>query len=372
MEVSDRRPVRSRTVRSRRPQGEGSIYYDEGRNRWVGQVWLDGRRRKVSATTREGAARALGKLQHGDESLRSIDRRSRVGALLIEWQAIALPNSGNAPSTLESHAWAIALWRERVGSVRLVELDVVKVERALAIMAKAGLSRASLIKVRSSLRQALAWAERRRVIAYNPAANAELPVGAKGTRRRRALAAHDLASLLAQLEGHRWQAMFALMARVGLRPGEAAGVCVDAVDVACDPPTVSVIRAVHLERGRPVLGEALKTSGARRTLAIPADVAQLLRPLVGGDGLLFVAPDGGPVWPSTVRAELFDACAAAGITAVAPNELRHTAATIMADGGLPPHLIADVLGHQTTRMVDAVYRHRPPVIRGAESSTLPA
>jgi integrase len=88
-------------------------------------------------------------------------------------------------------------------------------------------------------------------------------------------------------------------------------------------------------------------------------------------GLLFPGPDGGPVWPSTVRAELAKACEVAGITPpVRPNELRHTFATIAANSGLPPHVVADVLGHTTTRMVDLVYRHRPDVIRGAEGVKL--
>jgi hypothetical protein len=70
--------------------------------------------------------------------------------------------------------------------------------------------------------------------------------------------------------------MCALMARVGLRPGEAAGVCGDAPEVDSNPPTVAVLRAVHLDNGRPVLTDKLKTAGERRTLAIPADLAASL------------------------------------------------------------------------------------------------
>jgi integrase len=129
------------------------------------------------------------------------------------------------------------------------------------------------------------------------------------------------------------------------------------------------VRAVHLERGSPVLGASLKTAGARRTLAIPADVAAMLQVQVGTDSpsasLLFTAPNGGPVWPSTVRSELADACTKAKVPKVTPNELRHTAATHMS-ARLAPHQIADVLGHTTSRMVDETYRHRPAVIRGAD------
>lgn len=129
-------------------------------------------------------------------------------------------------------------------------------------------------------------------------------------------------------------------------------------------------RAVQLRRGRPVLVDALKTAGARRAVALPPGVIAALQAHLAAsnieDGLLFLAPDGGPLWPSTVRAELAAACETAGVTVVRPNELRHTAATLLADAGLSPHQVADILGHRSTRMVDAVYRHRPTVIHGAD------
>lgn len=355
----------------RRTRGEGAVYFDATRDRWVGQIWLDGRRRKVSARTKEDASRALGKLLHGDPAERLVDRRLTVAALLADWQTKALANKKRASSTVERHAWACARLSTELAKTKVSTLDAARVEKALAHMADDGLSRASLVEIRGTLRQALDWAQRRRLITYNAAAVAELPADATRARTKRALSPDELSHLFDALAEHPWRAMFALSARAGLRPGEAAGVCVDAVDLSSDPPTVAVVRAVHLERGRPVLAEQLKTRGARRVLAIPRDVADMLRIVVNNSspppgGLLFTAHDKGPIWPSTARSELAAACTRAGVPVVTPNELRHSAATHMADRGVSPHIVADVLGHTTTRMVDLVYRHRPPVIRGAE------
>jgi integrase len=343
----------------RRVRGEGTVYKDTTRDRWVGQVWLDGRRRKVSAPTQEEAAQKLGKLLHGDAAERQADRRVTVARVLEDWQAKALPTRHLAPSTIETHAWAAALWTKELGRVKLAALNVAMVEAALGRMAGGGLAKGSLIKVRSTLRQALRWAERRQLVASNAAAAAELPARAGGTRPRRALTQDELDQLLAALGDHPLLPQFLLMARVGLRPGEAAGVRADALDLDADPPTVAVIRAVQLKRGRPALVDDLKTAGARRTLALPADVVDVLR-------LVPLAEE--VAWPSTVRAELAAACEAADVPAITPNELRHTAATLMANAGLPPHQVADILGHRSTRMVDAVYRHRPAVIRGADTA----
>lgn len=362
----------ARTKAARRLHGEGTVYLDKTRNRWVGQAWIAGRRRKVSARTQEEAASKLGRLIHGDEFERRADRRATVAKLLEEWQEKALPGRTLAPATLEAHAWAVALWKAQIGKVKLVDLDATMVENAMGKAPMGDLSRASLVKCRSTLRQALAWAERRRMVAFNAAAAAEIPSKADGARTRTALTEKQLKKLLAVLTYHPLHPMFLLMARVGLRPGEAAGLCADAVDIRGKPPTVAVVRAVHLEKGTPVLSDTLKTTGARRVLAIPPDVVKALRPKIGttvpvSEALLFTASDGGPLWPSTVRAELADACTAAKVPPITPNELRHTCATHLAERGLPPHRIADVLGHNTTRMVDAVYRHRPDVILGAEA-----
>ena len=49
-----------------------------------------------------------------------------------------------------------------------------------------------------------------------------------------------------------------------------------------------------------------------------------------------------------------------------PNLLRHTAASLMADAGLPIEHVADQLGHKDLRMLQQHYRHRiKPTIGGA-------
>lgn len=362
-------------VTKRRTQGEGSIYYDDERGRWIGQVWLAGRRRKVSARTKVDCSAALGALVHGSDDGRHADRKATVRTLLSEWQTKALPGRDLAPSTREGHIWAADIWTAELGGIRLVDLDVGHVEAALGRMARGGpgrpgLARASLIKVRATLRMALAWAARRRLITHNAAAVAELPTTTTTAKARRALDADELARLLAALDGHPLAPMFLLSARVGLRPGEAAAVCVDALDLDGTPPTVAVVRGVQLKRGRPTLVDQLKTIGARRTLALPVDVVAALRAHLDTHGittgLLFPAGDGGPHRPGAPRVALTDACTRAGVDRITPNELRHTAATRWADSGLPPHHVADLLGHRSTRMVDEVYRHRPAVIRGAD------
>ena len=56
-------------------------------------------------------------------------------------------------------------------------------------------------------------------------------------------------------------------------------------------------------------------------------------------------------------------CAEFWLPDVAPNELRHTAASLMLDAGMTMEEVAKVLGHRTTRILERHYSHQVrPVI----------
>ncbi len=162
--------------------------------------------------------------------------------------------------------------------------------------------------------------------------------------------------------------MFRLQLSTGLRPGEAAGVLWSDLD----GDLLHVRHAVRVVKNRAVLSDNLKTSSSYRTLRLPADLVDKLqaqRARVAADrlavgagwtdlGLVFPSPNGAPLTPSTVRKELAAICAAAELPTIRPNELRHTAATLMVDTGVPVEIVSDQLGHSSFKMLADVYRHR--------------
>lgn len=58
---------------------------------------------------------------------------------------------------------------------------------------------------------------------------------------------------------------------------------------------------------------------------------------------------------TNVRRDLHQACKRALVPAVSPNDLRRSCATWLRLDGVPPNLIAPILGHTTTMMVEGVY-----------------
>jgi len=62
-----------------------------------------------------------------------------------------------------------------------------------------------------------------------------------------------------------------------------------------------------------------------------------------------------------VRRDLRAACAKLEIPRCSPNDLRRTCATWLRAAGTPPHLIAPLMGHADSRLVERVYGRLEPV-----------
>ena len=361
---------------ARRDRGTGSVYWDKHGKRWAGEVRIDGKRHRVHAKTKTDVKAKLHaiavKAEAGD-----LPRETITVAQAVEmFQTNRLPNMTRngkplAPSTVQAHEWAAGIITEHLGRKKLHALTVANVETMLGDLADGGMAKATLHKVRSKLGQVIDFARRRKYVSDNVARLAELPATARPTQTRSALMPDDARALLEQLRDERNGALFALSLLVGLRPGEASALYWDDLDLEADPPTVNVTRGLQRAPGGATVGDDLKTTGSKRTIEISTDLAGWLKtqrkrqleermaaPRWIDDRLVFTTPTGGLTDPAKVRRDLAAICERAGVPKTRPNELRHSCASLLSDEGVPNEAIADLLGHTTTRMVDATYRHR--------------
>jgi integrase len=95
-----------------------------------------------------------------------------------------------------------------------------------------------------------------------------------------------------------------------------------------------------------VLIRGTKTAAAFRTIPIPEPMRHYAK--FASEHLPFAE------W-TNARRDLEIACAAAGIPRVTWNDLRRTFASLLVQAGVAPHIVAKLLGHTTTAMVDRVY-----------------
>jgi integrase len=387
----------------RRDKGTGSVYHDKKRDRWRGEVTVDGRRYRVTGKTSTEARRKLRMLTAKRDTGQRVGPSAKTVADAAAEFRRTLPNrkvAGRplAPATLARYDECLRIIVDELGAEKIGKLRTSQIETMLDELAtrdRRPLSLASLDKVRGVLRRVIDHQVKRREIDHNPATAAELPPDARREDRRQSLDPEAARRLLAGLRGESNGAMYALMLRLGLRPGEAGALYwSDLIKPAAGPSLLNITRGLRAEGHRIVVSDELKTAASRRTIELPADLEQWLtdhradqvrRRLAArewvDENLMFASTHGRPLVRKAAREKLARICREHEVYVIAradddkprpprPNELRHSCASLLSDEGVPNEQIADLLGHTTTRMVDQTYRHRlRPVVDVAARAT---
>lgn len=362
----------------RRAPGEGSLYKDTAQDRWVGQAEAGvnpgtGQRRRVKITGRPGESKADVARRLGEriaELEGSVGAPTTVGDLMEQWLTRSAPKRKSEKSLLTDRRLVEIHILPRFGSVKVTVLTVEDVEVWLDALLD-DLARTTVVKIKGQMAMAFDFAIRRRHVSWNPARLAELRPGSDQPREGRALTGPEARALLNVSDHHRLGAWITVALTVGLRPGEVSGLTWESLDL--HGGVVVIHQAMTWVKEVPTLSPSTKT-GRVRTLDIPPSALEGLRrhrkgqveerllmgdrwPLRWGD-LVFVTTNGTPVSPSNMRRTVAALAEKAGIEGkVTPYDLRHSATSLLSAAGVPPELLADLLGHADTRMVFRHYRH---------------
>ncbi|MGW0180034.1 tyrosine-type recombinase/integrase [Nocardia sp. NPDC003345] len=260
-------------------------------------------------------------------------------------------------------------------------------------------SRATVAEAKRMMSGVMRSAVANRLIAADPTAGVRIPKRRVRDTDERMLSREEVRQqLLPAVRPERYRVLVATAAFAGLRWGEVAGLCTDAVDL--DQGLIRVMRTVTEVAGHVEFKPFPKSRAGRRTVPIPGWLAEELRAYLreyqqGPQGLIFTNEAGGPlrrtlfrsrVWrPALVRAGLLGEVSPVGekfeavwmdqggevnsevfgkyeqaVQMVARHEhggvrfhdLRDMFGTWLADDGMEPHKIAVVIGHEnpTTTM----------------------
>ena len=363
----------------------------------------DGARRqskKGGFGTERGARRALNdalaRLQRG--TFIEVGRQT-VGEYLDQW----LDGKGRLRATTRrSYREHIALYlKPGLGHLRLTDLRELDIERLYAAMRELGtepmprsaildrllavrsqdtppqpLSPARIRRVHATLMSALGSAVKRKRIALNVAAHVEVPSG----RRPRAVVWTDdrvaawlrtgarppVAVWTAQQAGafldvateHRLYPLFHLIAYRGLRRGEAVGLRWEDIDL--DAGLFRVSQQIVQLGWATEVGDPKSDSGAR-TVNLDAGTIGVLRlwraqqdderRTWGGawrhTGLVFTREDGSALHPDMATRSFERLYRAAGLPPIRLHDLRHTAASLALQAGVPLKVVSEQLGHSS-------------------------
>jgi integrase len=292
-------------------------------------------RRSTRCDTREAAQRVAERWE-----LERVDpgyAAARAATLGGEAVTFIRESEGHVrPATLSMYKQKAGNLLGAIGPTRpLADIDAKLVAEYIELRRGEGASESTIYKEWITLRMILKSARHRGAYHRDPGSLKPPRFGAKYVPKKRFLTWQEVAMLLPKLPLVRRQAV-AFVICTGARRAELQKALVR--DVRAD--------VVHI-RGT-------KTDDANRIIPIPPPFRPLWAELRVS---LETEPEDRPIlmtWHSD-RRDLARACRLVGIDPVTWNDLRRTFASLLIQAGVAPHVVAKLMGHRSTAMVDLVY-----------------
>lgn len=362
---------------TKRSDGEGSVYYDASRDRWIGVLvvgWRDNKpvRRKVSAKSRADATRKLRELR---EKAKAGDLTAGKVPTVSEWMRYWIDEIAPGrvrPTTLPGyHAYVDGYIIPLLGHHRLDRLRPEHVEKAWRELMTTGrpgaknpqpLSPTTALQAHRILARALKVAQQRGRIRENVATLIDAP--GKNTDEMEPLTLEEARAVLAATTNPRWSVALSL----GLRQGEALGLRWANVDLTLG--VIHVRNALARIKGQGLVVVPVKSRAGKRSVAMPPQLHEQMSAYrerwlqmrddagswwKGGD-FVFCKPDGSPIDPKADWTAWRDLLASAGVRHRRLHDARHTAATMLLAQGVPTRVVMEILGHSQIS-VTSKYQH---------------
>lgn len=360
--------------RRRNPAGMGSVYrITDARNGHVAYraalttILDDGTHGRVyfrGQTEREALAAMHAYRERGPEP---VTATTSLGEYLDEWLRGVTPTIEGA--TARSYRQRLAPVTRLLGPLPLGELTPGHCQQ-LTTDLLATYAPGTVKAIRSVLHMALEQARRWRLIPFNPLDDTRAP--RQPSREVHTLSVSQAQQFLDAATDDPLLPMWALMVSTGMRLGEVIGLRWSAVDLEQRRVTV----ATQVQRNPETRAFEERVTKGKRTRVLPlssrahAELSRLAFAEVGPKDYVFPGPRGGPWHSTTLRARFVKALTRAGLPAIHPHDLRHTAATLLLAEGVHPKLVQALLGHRTIAMTMDVYTHVDQGMMGAVAAAM--
>ena len=188
----------------------------------------------------------------------------------------------------------------------------------------------------------------------------------------RVWSAAELARFLAHAGDDRLFPLFRLASHTGARRSELLGLRWHAVDLAAS--TISIANRRTRVGYQMVERAGTKTTAGARVVDLDPDTVHALEdwqkaqaterkawgPAYVDSGFVFTQENGEPVHADHVANRFERLVAAAGAPSIRFHDLRHTHATLLLKAGVPPHVVAQRLGHASPALTLTIYSHVLP------------
>lgn len=347
---------------AKRRYGEGSVYHDEKRDLWIGQVELgrdiNGKRlfKRVTSRDKKTMLEKMRTAQHRrDQGLPIPSERATTGEWLTFWIEHIAPDTLNATSLDRYQRVVRNHLVPHLGHLPLTKLQPEHVEKMMRYMRKTGHEEGNVAKVRAVLRRALTVAEERGRVSRNVVALTAAPKTERKTNDN--LSPAEAERVLEHVRGDRLEAVAVLALPCGFRQHELLDL--RWADVDLDRATVKVVKA--------------KTKAGVRTVPLPAFAVAALRDhrsrqreermasdVWGDPELVFTTGIGTRIDRRNILRWWHEVTTDSGVGRRRFHASRHTAASLMLNRGVPLEQVSRILGHSTYAITLDIYGHIDP------------
>ena len=352
----------------RRSKGDGAIFFDEKRKKYVGQISLgydeNGKRKRktVYGDTKTEVKNKLKNIEFQVYTGTFVDKNDiTIYHLAKQLLDDKLNQNEIKEPTYFRHMETLKALREIYNTPLQ---DVTEVQIRHFFNNNLNYSQSVLNKMYGLLNRTLKEANRRKIISENPMEYIKRPNSKQTTIKVRALTKDEQRKLIniLQTEDINYSQQMLLSLALGLRMGEINALHVE--DVNFNFNRLTVRRTISKgKKGEPILNDTTKTMAGTRTLTMTPSVRELLEDCTRfkTSGLIFTHND-KMITTNQVNAQFSRVLKKYNILEevttgykVDLHSLRHTFGTRCAEAGMPPKVLQEIMGHTDIKITMNTY-----------------
>ena len=357
---------------SKKGNGEGTIYYSEKLNKWVGQ-FVAGRkdngklnRKSVYGNTRKEVKEKMIKAQAEVQNNTYIEKQditiAELGQRIIdnkfEANIITEATYGRNLNTFNH------IKNSDIADIKIQQVSVDALQKF--INSKKDYANSYISKIYEMLGSIFKEAIKKDIIHKNPLVNVIKPKSSHNDKEVVALTIEEQKAFVEQLSEDIYKNIFLIALHSGMRIGEILALTPDDIDF--ENNLINIDNTLTKDqKGKVIVGTRTKTYNSIRKIPITIILKPILEDCLKNytpnkNNLLFCLLNGYPVAPATINSHFKKICKNAGIkvtttkakkgtvnlktSAVNTHMLRHTYATRCIEAGIPAPVLQKLLGHK--------------------------
>jgi len=344
----------------KRTKGEGTVYWDENRRNWRGQITLPtGKKKSKSSKNKKEVLSWLAEERSKiDKGIFIVEDKVKLGDFITSYMENVAVHTLR-PKTYHSHFGYIKKHIiPYLGKYRLESIRPDHIQAFYTHLKEKGLSARTVQYIHTILHKTLKQAMRWGLVSRNVCDLVDVP---KPQRQApELLTAEQINLFLEHIKDHKYYPIYVVAVYTGMRQGEILGLRVNDVDLV--KGYIFVRHQVQWVQGVGFIYSDVKTEKSRRLIPLPKKAVDVLKEhMVGIDSeLVFTSSTGNPVYHNNLFRHFKETLKELEFPNVTFHSLRHLHATLLLIEGIHPKVVQERLGHSQISTTLDTYSHTIP------------